>query len=827
MRTDRIAITVAAPAGSAPLGPPVETSVSFGRGQVRNTQGLAIISPRGRPVSAQMRPALHWPDGSVRWLEVIFEAADGPGEYLLTQGKTPGNGELLREQGESIIIATGELTIAVPRARNGLLESLAAPGPDGQMISLIKGQQAAELVMIRHDGKVFRASLAGETRRVIIEERGPLRASLRIEGKCRAEDGEALFDYIVRWRAYRGRPEAFLSITWVNATPHAGEQIRDIRVIFPYQFQPDRLVFGCETGVYDGPFLRNWPVYILQEDHNCYWARTLNPEGRWQNLSSGGCNGEHFPGWLYLTQQAEKISLGVFLPNFWQEYPNEVYVRDGELSIGLWPERAADHLMSKPLLSSNPEGNAPYRHTRYRPIMPHPYLAFFDARTKCLDVPQGVAKTQEILLSPWAGDGEAPTFERKWWAGALKPVRGFVDPLQVARSRACGPLWPRDAKHFPEAERVFDECFGWFDRHVDLFRCYGKFDFGDFRYFVPSTTYMCHPGTKWGHMGEMAREGYWHNNERDVLRGLLLYYLRTGNPRAWELCQATARHLLDVDIRHFPHWGMYTHGYGHCYAAEGKGGEPDHSWLLGLLEWAGVSGDPLVWEWMLNCGDYLAGLTWDFSKTDTRTTSMQLHMMTQFYRYTGKEKYLQAASGPAEALLKKQKPDGAWPAYLGRAEEGETGFVEHAVMAPADYYAVTGDERFLEPLKKALQWVFSNQARPFDVAEDPLTMYALALVGERTDEPAYAEMVREAFRSLDKRQNRSPDAIGRGDPWASWEVNNAEFSQQTGRPPQFYGQTRPLVPATILAYAPASIWFVAHKEKLALPGKIARTTHSR
>ena len=83
-----------------------------------------------------------------------------------------------------------------------------------------------------------------------------------------------------------------------------------------------------------------------------------------------------------------------------------------------------------------------------------------------------------------------------------------------------------------------------------------------------STTYLTCTG-KWKAKQEMPREGYWHNNERDTLRGILLHYFRTGDTRAFDLAAIAAQHAFDVDIRHHPHCGMYTHSYGHCYGALG------------------------------------------------------------------------------------------------------------------------------------------------------------------------------------------------------------------------------------------------------------------
>jgi hypothetical protein len=306
-------------------------------------------------------------------------------------------------------------------------------------------------------------------------------------------------------------------------------------------------------------------------------------------------------------------------------------------------------------------------------------------------VPQGVAKTQQIVLDVWAGAGEGADFEAKFGEGEGRGVRGHLEPAYVAASGVCGRILPADPQAFPKVEAMLQEAFNWLDRHVDVCQCYGKFDLGDFRYMVPATTYLTEVG-KWAHMQEMPREGYWHNNERDTLRGLLLHYLRTSDPRAFHLAALAARHAFDVDVRHHPHYGLYTHSYGHCYRALGSGGEPDHAWLLGALEWACVSGDPVLADWALRCGDYLAGLNVEnFARTDLRTTSLQLHMLTTYYRYTGQDKFLQAARRVAEILREAQLDSGLWMPYLGDPKQTHSmnmAFANHTILALADYIRV-------------------------------------------------------------------------------------------------------------------------------------------
>jgi hypothetical protein len=740
---DGIQIHVGQGAGPAPMGAPAETSIPFARGRLRDAGGFAVFSPSGKPVLAQMRAVLRWPDSSVRWLALAFEPEAGPATYTLRKGEGPKGADL---------------------------EPPSLP---------------LDLVITRHDGKIFRSSAAGASRRLTTEDLGAVRVCLRETGQCRAADGEPLFDFLIRRASYRGRPDTLLSVTWINTTNRPSERIRDIRLVLPFDFAPNRLVFGCENGVYDGPFLKDWPVSLLQEDHDCYWARTRNPDGRLQHLSTGGANGERCPGWLYVGSASR--TLGVWLKEFWQEYPNEIRVTAGEVSLGLWPADAAPHLASKPQLSSNPDGETPYVKTKYWPVLPHPYLAFFDAAAQCLDARQGLAKTQTLVLST------SSSFEKKWWGRALAPVRGHLDPAYCSGTRAAGLIEPGG-----RFERLFAECFGWFDRHIDRLQCYGKFDYGDFRYMTAAPDYMTHPGTKWGAMGEMPREGYWHNNEGDPLLGLLLYYMRTGEMKAWERCCIVARHLLDVDIRHHPFWGMYTHGYGHCYVETAPAGAPDHSWLLGLLLWSGLSADPVAWDWLLRCGEHLLEYRPDFTQVDTRTVSVHLHMMCKFHDYTGRQEFLAAARLPAGALLRVQSKDGSWPAYMEAPDRVRApGFVDHAIAALADYFAMGGDVRVRQALDAALDWQFASG----DLSV-PLVAYGLAVLHEKTADRRYAERVRQILEHLEKTQNRTSDPIGRGDiGWAGWGVHNPEAGKAAGRPPQFLNQSRPLMPGFTLAYA--------------------------
>lgn len=281
----------------------------------------------------------------------------------------------------------------------------------------------------------------------------------------------------------------------------------------------------------------------------------------------------------------------------------------------------------------------------------------------------------------------------------------------------------------------------------------------------------------------------------------------TGDPKAWERCGIVARHLLDVDIRHHPHWGMWTHGYGHCYVALGEGGEPDHAWLLGMLVWASVSGDTVALDWTMRCGERLRDFKTDFMQADARTVAVFLYMMCQFHSYTGDARYLAAAKPAVAAFLKLQNPNGSWPAYMGNTKfSAIEGFVEHAVMALADYYAIGGDANVLQSLDKALAYLYKDDGSgSVEVGEAPLALYGLAILFAKTGNVRYAKTIRAVIDRVRRDQNLPADPLGRGDVMAEWGVNNEAVAKGTGRPAHFLGQTRPLVPAGLLAYGQASL----------------------
>src|SRR5262249_24458101 len=125
-----------------------------------------------------------------------------------------------------------------------------------------------------------------------------------------------------------------------------------------------------------------------------------------------------------------------------------------------------------------------------------------------------------------------------------------------------------------------------------------------------------------------------YNNQYDVLHGLLLQYLRTGDPRWFALADPLARHVMDIDIYqteedkaayngglfwftdHYKDAATCTHRTYSRHNAPAKirayGGGPssNHNFATGFVYYYFLTGDPnaraavlSLADWVLNMDD--------------------------------------------------------------------------------------------------------------------------------------------------------------------------------------------------------------------------------
>ena len=188
------------------LREPVTVSIPFARGQLSDPERLTIFDC-DEPLPLQRRVLSRWPDESVKWLLVHFQP-DLPGNaaHVLRfeildralPSPSPNQPVTLVEEATGFRVDTGILSFLVPR--HGLL-----PLADVHLNNRPLFPDSPFNGFSLRCGEHQLNSANGEAK-VKVEEDGPLRIVLLIEGKHRTSDGTRFLDLHGRITACAGRP---------------------------------------------------------------------------------------------------------------------------------------------------------------------------------------------------------------------------------------------------------------------------------------------------------------------------------------------------------------------------------------------------------------------------------------------------------------------------------------------------------------------------------------------------------------------------------------------------------------------------------------------
>jgi hypothetical protein len=183
--------------GKPPLLPvSVAWGVPWPRGAMTTRNRVGVVDSQGRGVPAQQWNLGYWPDGSVKWTGMAI-AADAHSESLgIVTGATAGApsvaraGVTVREEASSVTIDTGALVAKINRTGRSLIASLAvesrAVALDGRLIALREDRSQFESRRV-----LCEEEYVGKIKSVTVEQAGPIRAVVKIEGVHAAATGAA------------------------------------------------------------------------------------------------------------------------------------------------------------------------------------------------------------------------------------------------------------------------------------------------------------------------------------------------------------------------------------------------------------------------------------------------------------------------------------------------------------------------------------------------------------------------------------------------------------------------------------------------------------
>ena len=194
---------------------PMSIGVPFPQGELGPAEDLHLLDSKGSPVRCQAHALVPWPDGTVKWKLITFQANLGPNEqttYTLRKGpglKVPGGLEVFQDA-DGIEVNTGPLQARIPTGRLALFERVTVNGR-----TIIAPQCAADVLVADASGSEYRASQFPAWQFEIME-RGPVRAIVEAKGKHASGDGRTFLDARLWWYFFADSPYVELWYQFIN-----------------------------------------------------------------------------------------------------------------------------------------------------------------------------------------------------------------------------------------------------------------------------------------------------------------------------------------------------------------------------------------------------------------------------------------------------------------------------------------------------------------------------------------------------------------------------------------------------------------------------------
>jgi hypothetical protein len=620
MPTTRIVLTLLALVGAGlratevPLrwlggdAPPSEVGVTWGvpfaRGAVPAAQIFALRDAAGETRPLQTWPLATWPDGTLKWLGVATVAGPESGKALslVPAEATVPDGASVRVRSSETMheVDTGRVRARFAIRGANLVESLAVDGRTvarhGRLVGIV--QEGPEL----DSGDLPpRERFGTEVEKVTVEQTGPVRAVVRVEGRHRGARSQRLWlPFTVRFYFYAGRPEIRLVHSFVFDGDQERDFIRGLGLAFAVPFREEvhnrHVRFSGEAdGLWAEPvqpmvgrggrfvgdpagggdlyprqargervpnyaevddrgrgWLDDWAVWgdfrLLQPNANGFTVeKRTGAHSAWIPAGAGRrASGLAFVGDV-------SGGLGVSVRNFWQSYPAALEIRgaatgEAELTAWLWSP------------------DAPAMDMRHYSDRAHGLQAAYEDVQPGFSTAHGVARTSELTLFPTASvpaDDEAVKLAR---LGEDPPLL-VATPDHLHAAQAFG-VWGREDRSTP-AKRTIEERL---DRTLEFYltqpeqhQWYGFWDYGDVMHSFDRERNV------WRYdLGGMA----WANSELGPDLWLWYSFLRSGRKDVFRMAEAMTRHTGEVDCYHLgPFAGLGSrHNVRHwgCGAKEAR-----------------------------------------------------------------------------------------------------------------------------------------------------------------------------------------------------------------------------------------------------------------
>ncbi|ACB74644.1 hypothetical protein [Opitutus terrae] len=564
--------------GSTPKVQPGATwGVAWPRGQHPAGTTFALRAD-GAALPVQSWPLATWPDGSFKWTAHALPANTPGASFELAAGTPAELPQPLRasESADAIAIDTGVIQVRVARAGRELIPLITR---DGREIL-----QHGRLVLLRQDAAEAGADpepFAGEIGAVTLEQSGPVRAVVKIEGRHAAEQGgRAWLPFVVRLYFYAGGDAIRVMHTIIYDGDERKDFIRGLGLRFDVPLRGelhDRHVrfSGQEAGLFTEavrgltglrrdagaavknaqrageatPPLEAWPKNVSSRLHYVPafgdWTvfqpnadgfeirKRTKPGYTWISAARGQRAG----GMGYVGTPTGGVAFGI--RNFWQSHPAQLDIRGAageraEVTAWVWaPEAGPMDLRGY----HDSLGEDTYdKQLEAMEITYEDYEPGFDK-------PEGVARTSELYLFALAATPRGAQLAALADVVRTPPVV-MATPATLHVAGVFGGLWSPVDRSTPERAAIEDQLdwyFDYYQQQREERRWYGYWNYGDVMHSYDVDRH------EWKYdVGGFA----WDNSELSTDIWLWLLFLRSGRADIFRFAEALTRHTGEVDVHH-------------------------------------------------------------------------------------------------------------------------------------------------------------------------------------------------------------------------------------------------------------------------------------
>ncbi|UKS25357.1 hypothetical protein LOZ80_27720 [Paenibacillus sp. HWE-109] len=537
---------------------------------------FTLMNPSGDPLKIQSWPTAYWPDGSVKWTAhaASFNKPESEG-YLLqavdeeSKAYQADSHLKVTQSADEVTVDTGVIRCIVGKQGKALIRALY----QGEKLISSEGS----LVCMREErrttasGRVYQEeSFSGEVTSVMIEQMGPSRVVLMVEGGHLSRAGNRswlpfrlrLYFYanqasirIVHTFLFDGNPqEDFVKGLGISfglplTAPLYNRYVRFAGDTGFFSESPRHLSTWRTKGVYTDMFRQQQagePI-VFDPEKDANFKRLLDDSASWDSYkltqlsadsyavvkqTNGACSwvkavsGNRSRGLAYAGDAYGGLAAG--LRNFWQKHPASLEVTgmttdEAKLTLWFWSPDAAAMDM------------------RHYDTATHVESAYEGAE-ELGSTPYGIGNTNELML--WCCEGTPTAAELADMTEHVQALPQLIcEPARYHDTNVFG-IWSLPDRSTPAKawmEEQLDACLSFYKQEVEQRRWYGFWDYGDFMHTYDDVRH------EWRYdVGGFA----WQNTELVPNIWLWLSFLRSGRADLFRMAEAMTRHTSEVDMYH-------------------------------------------------------------------------------------------------------------------------------------------------------------------------------------------------------------------------------------------------------------------------------------